>query len=453
MFSYQVNDVQDSIWTGSISGKDYIGLSNNSALSYDIGILEPNKEVRLSLFMIINDNREMNFHDLENKIDRIKKIDVNELYSKTVEHDKLEVLSSNVEDRIKEIYTRTILLYPLLQNKETGGMSAGIEIDEYKTKCGRYSYCWPRDAVFITKCQDILGMQEETTKFYSEFCKMTQSKDGRWEQRFYTDGHLAPSWGYQIDETASVVIGLYEHYLQIRDTDFLIKNMTMISNAIDYLKAYVDDVVSKKYEFHKSYDLWEEYEGICLYSLSSVYAAFKSAIKLNIVLSVSGKENQILDEYSLKLKQYILENFFNEDLRTLVRNLEDTRMDISLLGPCVPFGMLEADSREMMNTVQKLEMTIRTYTGGFMRYENDNYVGGNPWVIATLWMALYYIEKGDNDKALECFQFVVKTAGEHGFLAEQIDNVSLKPKWVIGLSWSHAMFVIVLKELIEKKLL
>lgn len=50
-------------------------------------------------------------------------------------------------------------------------------------------------------------------------------------------------------------------------------------------------------------------------------------------------------------------------------------MDISLLGPCIPFGMLEADSREMINTVQKMEMTIRTYTGGFMRYENDTYVG------------------------------------------------------------------------------
>ena len=128
-------------------------------------------------------------------------------------------------------------------------------------------------------------------------------------------------------------------------------------------------------------------------------------------------------------------------------------MDISLLGACTPFGMLEADSREMVNTVQKLEMTIRTYTGGFMRYEDDTYVGGNPWVIATLWMALYYIEKGENQKALECFEFVINTAGEHGFLAEQIDNVTLKPKWVIGLSWSHAMFVLVLQKLIEKNLI
>ena len=459
LYSYQVNNVQDSIWTGNISGKDYIGLSKESAISYDIGELEPNGEYRLSLFIMVNDNSVQDVNSLERTIEQTKKIDVNEEYRQTVEywkefvkeHDELEIVNSKLEDKVKEIYIRTILLYPLLQNSETGGISAGIEIDEYKTKCGRYSYCWPRDALFITKCQDIIGMEEESTKFYSNFCKMTQSQDGKWEQRFYTDGHLAPSWGYQIDETASVIIGLYDHYLKIKDTDFLIKNLTMINKAVDYLKLYVEDILSKELKFHKSYDLWEEYEGICLYSLSSIYAAFKAAIKINIVLSVSGKENQLLDEYSLKLKQYVLENFFNGEIKTLVRNLEDIRMDISIIGACVPFGMLEPDSREIVNTVQKMEMTIRTYTGGFLRYEYDNYVGGNPWVISTLWMALYYIEMDEKNKALECFNFVLKTAGEHGLLAEQIDNVTLKSKWVIGLSWSHAMFVIVLQKMLEKR--
>ena len=44
--------------------------------------------------------------------------------------------------------------------------------------------------------------------------------------------------------------------------------------------------------------------------------------------------------------------------------------------------------------------------------------------------------------------FVVKTAGKHYFLGEQVDNETLKPDWVIGLGWSHAMFIDVLKKLI-----
>ena len=56
-----------------------------------------------------------------------------------------------------------------------------------------------------------LGMDKEVEKFYKNFCQMTQSKNGMWEQRFYTDGTLAPAWGYQIDETASVIYGVYDY--------------------------------------------------------------------------------------------------------------------------------------------------------------------------------------------------------------------------------------------------
>lgn len=41
-----------------------------------------------------------------------------------------------------------------------------------------------------------------------------------WEQRFYTDGRLAPCWGYQIDETASVVYGVYDHYEKLKMKSF-----------------------------------------------------------------------------------------------------------------------------------------------------------------------------------------------------------------------------------------
>ena len=56
------------------------------------------------------------------------------------------------------------------------------------------------------------------------------------------------------------------------------------------------------------------------------------------------------------------------------------------------------------------------------------------------------------NRARECFDFVLKTAGKHGYLAEQIDNNQMAPAWVIGLGWSHAMFVITLEKMIEKGL-
>ena len=93
---------------------------------------------------------------------------------------------------------------------------------------GRYSYSWPRDSVFITKALDLLGMTKETNKFYDNFCKKTQSRNGMWEQRFYADGTLAPCWGYQIDETASVIYGLYEHYKVTKEKKFLENNLKCV---------------------------------------------------------------------------------------------------------------------------------------------------------------------------------------------------------------------------------
>lgn len=52
-------------------------------------------------------------------------------------------------------------------------------------------------------------------------------------------------------------------------------------------------------------------------------------------------------------------------------------------------------------------------------------------------------------KALECFEFVTKSATQLGFLSEQVDNKTMKPNWVIGLGWSHAMYIITLAEILK----
>ena len=265
-----------------------------------------------------------------------------------------------------------------------------MEIDEGKTKCGRYSYCWPRDAVFITKAFDILGMQEESTKFYSKFCKSTQSKSGMWEQRFYTDGPLAPAWGYQIDETASVIFGLYEHYLKIKDIEFLKDNFRMCEKGIEFLKTYLDDIFENKFEMPKSYDLWEEYEGISLYSISAIYAAFFSMLEIDKIakksfeqmqtdakLEVIKKRDESLKIYLEKIKDYAENVFFDDEKKTYVRNIDDRKIDSSILGTIIPFKMFDSKDQKVMNTIEKMNMVLRTYTGGYIRYEGDRIYGRN----------------------------------------------------------------------------
>lgn len=472
--SKQINGAENNFMQGSISGKDYIGMSPDSSISYNLKKLKPGEEKEITIFVYINKNRnKCMLNELDDEINRIRKLDVKNLKDNSIkywrryvrEHDTLGINKKELSTKIKKIYNRSILLFPLLVHEKTGGISAGIEVDEDKTKCGRYSYCWPRDGVFVTEAFDVISMYEDTEKFYDTFCKMTQSKNGMWEQRFYTDGRLAPCWGYQIDETASVIFGIYAHYKITKNKKFLKDNLKMCENAIGFLEKYIDDLFENKGNFQLSYDLWEEHEGTSFYSVATIFAAFSAMIKIyaevKSVLEINKaktdaikKQVENLEKNAQRIKEYCLNTFYDENKKSFVRNLEDRKIDISLLGPIVPFKMFSPNDKKVKNTIERINMTLRTYTGGYIRYEGDGYMGGyNPWPIATLWMAWYYLEAGDNQKALENFAFVTNSASGHGYLGEQVNNDAMKPSWVIGLTWSHAMYLLTLEKILEKGLL
>ena len=478
--SYQINNTKDNISSGKIGGKDYIGMSCDSSVSYNIGTLKPNEKKELTIYLYFNNN--ISEEILSKELLDIKKLDVKKEEQTVEKHWKkyvkdhinveLKPETNELNKKINQIYKRSILLFPLLINQETGGISAAVEVDENMTKCGRYSYCWPRDAVFITKALDGMKMTKETEKFYKIFCKETQSKNGMWEQRFYTDKTLAPCWGYQIDETASVIYGVYEHYKETKDMKFLKDTYKMCEKAVKFLCTYMDnilgtkdktDIVKNEIEatYHtenrnkltNSYDLWEESEGIHLYSLACIYSAFNAITEIHAILKPEYEQNNRLKveamnklentakKYNQEIKKYISKNLYDENTKTFTRNIKDQKADISLLGLVTPFEIFAPKEKKVLNTIEKINMTLRTYTGGYLRYENDNYCEGkNPWTIATLWMAMYYQKAGEKQKANECLKFIVNSANEHGFIAEQVNNQTMSPAWVNGLAWAHAMF-------------
>ena len=470
--SHQIHGSFNTIKSGEIWDKDYIGMSNESSVSYDMEIIKPGEKKQIDICALLEPQPKI-MADFEAEIERIRRIDFNSEYTKTKaywrkyvkSHDKLNMKEpkNSYEEKLADIYYRSILLFPLLTNSETGGIIASAEIDENFTKCGRYAYTWPRDAVFITRAMDILGMSAEVDKFYKVFCKQTQSKNGMWEQRFFSDGKLAPCWGYQVDETASVVYGVYSHYQYTKDEKFLKETLQMCEKAVDFLKRYVKDIIEKTNKYHISYDLWEMCEGIHLYSLSCIYASFEAMLRIYKALgkNVSDFENNRLkdekvqkskleiEKLLVEIKKYINENMYDEERKSYVRNPEDRKMDISIVGTVTPFNVFTPKEKNVLNTIERINLSLRTYTGGFQRFEGDHYMNGNPWPIANMWMTLYYLEKGEKTKAKETFDFVVKTVSKLNFIGEQVDNNTLSANWVIGLGWSHAMFILVLEKMLN----
>ncbi len=488
LYSHQLNNVERNINSGEIYDKDYIGMSKDSAISYNLGTLKPGekREFTLIVFLKYDDG---SISEVIEKIDKLRKINVDKEIDKVdnywnkylEEHNTLKLKKDGTEfgNKLVDIYYRTILFMPLLVNEKTGAIIASLEVDEERDKCGKYAYCWPRDAIMILNNLDHLGFSDLTEKFYSVFLKNTQCKNGMWEQRFFSDGRLAPCWGYQVDETAIVVWEAYEHYKFIekstgkKDKKFLKDNLKMLELATRFLEKYIDFILGKeekedlvrielekKYNYkerdeiykHPSYDLWEQNEGVHLYSLSSIFGAFSSMIKIydelaELFVNNRLKQDDIMsnkaryESYLREIKQYILENLVDKERQVLLRNKTDRLTDISMLGAVIPFDVFKPEEKIIKNTVEQINMTIRTYLGGYLRFQDDSYIGGkNPWIIATAWMGMYYKKIGDTAKANECLRFIVNSATPLGLLPEQA-NSDLNETWVIGLGWSHAMFI------------
>ena len=292
---------------------------------------------------------------------------------------------------------------------------------------------------FINKALNILGMKKLTDTFYNVWATKAQFESGIFEQRYYSTGELAPSWGVQIDETAAILIGVYENGKWRKLEDLIYKA------AIGLLNFINEEHISKT-----CFDLWEERKGNHLYSTSSIYEGLKCANEMLLSINkIKYRKLSVIILKELKDLKEAIKNKFVKDNR-LIRTINDKQIDISLLSAVVPYKIFDVNDEVVKNTVELIEQKLKLNNGGYLRYEWDNYMGGNAWIISTLWLSLYYIELKNYDKGAELFNWVTDHADNLNFLPEQIEREGHKSAWVMQLSWSHAMYVIVKDKLMRK---
>ena len=434
---YQVNNSKYAMQNGILNPEDYIGMSEDSAILYsDVN--------EITIYIAL----ENNLKGVLELVNWCKMQEETLLYNSTKKYwdNYLKSFSNNVllksvnKIKEKEIIERTIYMYALVTNPETGAVLASPDVDENFERCGRYGYCWPRDALFINKALNILGLSKLTDKFYNVWARKAQLDSGLFEQRYYSNGELAPSWGIQIDETAAILIGVYENGKYRKLEILILKAITALLNYID------NDYLSKE-----CFDLWEERRGKHLYSTASMYEGLK--VGKEMLASINAiKYRATISEIEITLmnmRKAIINNFTENGV--LKRSIDNTQTDISLLSLSTPYDILETDDEIMKNTISAIERDLKLSNGGYMRYQGDNYVGGNAWIISSLWLALYYSKNGEKEAAKELFDWVTNHSDYLNFLPEQIDRNGNDTVWVRQLSWSHAMYIIVKKELCDNE--
>jgi GH15 family glucan-1,4-alpha-glucosidase len=120
---------------------------------------------------------------------------------------------------------------------------------------------------------------------------------------------------------------------------------------------------------------------------------------------------------------------------------EDARVDSSLLGLSWPFRAVEPGSPRMRATVAAVERELQLPDGGVLRHQDDDYAGGNPCLISTLWLGLAQRQAGDDAQLRRAIEYVLARQTSLGLLPEQVTRDGA-PAWVVPLGWSHAMLIL-----------
>lgn len=466
------DNAKNAVRYDKLFGKDSISMTSDMGIKWELGVCNPKEKIEFNLYFCFAEN----VNESIKMFSEVKKEDVDLLFINTKKYwkefyNKLNLVSTGNE-KIDDIYLKSLMMFKLFSNNENGAILAAAEIDEDFSRCGRYGYCWPRDGVFIVKAFDICGMNDLAEKFFTVWAKNTQLSNGAWQQRYFLDGKLAPSWGIQIDEIASLIYGIKEHYDYNRKYSFLEEMWPTVKNGLEFLINNIDIETGLP---KASYDLWEERIGEHTYSAGSVVGALNAGAYIANELQIVEPFAEIWQEKANNIKKAIEDKLWNKEEKRFYRGIKtrlnwwncgtseielnklgdklevaevDPTVDISLLGLAVPFNVFDIKDEKIKKTVRDIEERLDGFpSGGYGRYEYDSYIGGNPWVISTLWLALYYLEAGDVEKGKELFLWAAKHTTNLGFLPEQVDKFSGEPAWVMQLAWSHAMFIIVLDKL------
>lgn len=380
-----------------------------------------------------------------------------------------------LDSAIIDLFKRSLLVVRA-HTDNNGAIMAAIDSDILGVKQDTYNYVWPRDGALISRALDKAGYPKITDEFF-EFCSDLLSEEGYLFHRYLPDKSIGSSWHpwimngkiqlpMQEDETALVLDALWKKYKKYPNRGVVKKFYDpFIKKTADFLVRYRDNKTNLPLP---SWDLWEEKLGIHTFTCATVYAGLIAAT--NFAKTFEQHEDATKYETAAKeVKEAILTHLYDEENKLFIKRLyeengelkKDTTIDSSTAYGLFEYKVLDVNDIRMEETMNKTIAALhnKNATGGYIRYQNDNYFReknspSNPWVIATLWVAEYYITKARSitelKPAADIFNWVVKHSFESGVLPEQYHPITSEPRSVAPLTWSHAGFIIAIVKYTSK---
>ena len=336
-----------------------------------------------------------------------------------------------------------------------------------------YGYSWPRDGAYALWPLIRMGYKDEAYRFF-EFTKRGLHSDGYMMHKYRADGALGSSWHSYIhdgvitppiqeDETA-LPLFIFAQYYQMNPDDRLLKEFykDMIMPMANFMAGFIDVITGLP---RASYDLWEQTFLATTYTTAVTYAALLAASDL--ALAADDQNNAVKwRSIASDIQDAAHKHLYNKDKKVFYRGLsikdgriaKDDIIDCSSVFGAYTFGLFEAKSEEITSSIETIKQVFDINDGvlSLPRYENDDYrrkspgITGNYWFVTSFWLAQYYIDSGDTDKALKILDWAKSHAMSTGVMSEQLDPVTNEIISPAPLTWTHAEYVATLLDMITK---
>ena len=322
-----------------------------------------------------------------------------------------------------------------------------------------YLYSWVRDSSFAAMALQSAGYYEQAMKYWLWMCN-AQNVSGTWYTRYdFWSG--APDKTFGIPEYDSVglfQIGIWQFYELTHNKTFLMEVMPCINKSLIWEENEIQNngglipMDLSIWESNYAYNFWTQaIDDLGLYATAKIYRTLD--LNNTPIIKLANELNATIQKY------FYSKNFYSQALMETtiyVGNGSETTYapngipDSSVILP-IAMGLISPRNRQAIGTVNTIIRTL-LINGGLARFPGDDYhydsglydstAPDPPWVITTLFLAMYYEDVGNSSGALDLMAWCIQHS-QHGLLPEAVDpRLGYPLPTTSPLTWSAAMYVL-----------
>jgi GH15 family glucan-1,4-alpha-glucosidase len=335
------------------------------------------------------------------------------------------------------VYRRAIIT--ILQHRvDNGGFIAASTLTSPV-----YRLIWPRDGSKTAIDMLEAGFAPEAKGFF-ELLEKLQKPDGSFAINYHPDGQSAfldlPFDLNENDQPGMLPWGVGRVLDATGDAEWAAARWPAVERAAKFLLSISDEGLIRK-----SRDLWELETGASwTYSNGSAIAGLEAAAR---IAKAIGKNGEAYLERAREIRSAMdrslvtSQGFFARGSKdgTIDGRLEIANLALASGG----FDILPDSEPRIAKLGDLVESRLGTPGGAVRRYEGDRYYGGQPWPVASAWLAIHRLARGDRAKAEHLFEVMTQEARATDtlMLGEQFDESAQAWLSAVPLVWSEAAYV------------